>query len=146
MKKTLPLFLCLLALVVGPGYSQDTKASELLGQPLLLSEGLFFEIGQYDDTWVTTDASGDSRVDYAMLVDDESLMRNFEAIDSNNDGKMDDFYIYSNDVLIRREIDQDFNGVIDLVVFISQGVYVEKYYRDQSGDGLIDQVRVFGEQ
>ncbi len=116
-----------------------------IGMERELTEGLFFPVSDYGPEWITADRNNDGKIDYAMLLNDRGE-RIFEAIDFNHDGYMDDFYIYRNDVLIRREIDQSFNRSIDLWVYIHEGVYVAGYERDTSGDGKIDMYRAYGQQ
>jgi len=124
--------------------SSFSLGPQSIGIQRLLTEGLFWKVEDYGSNWIKADQNGDGRIDYAMLVDDRNR-RLFEAIDFNHDGYMDDFYIYQNDVLIRREIDQTYNQKIDLWVYLREGVYVAGYERDTSGDGRIDRFRVYGE-
>lgn len=70
----------------------------------------------------------------------------YEAVDFNKDGLLDDHYFYANDVLIRREIDTNYDGVIDIWVYISEGVYVAGYDRDRDYDGEVDISKRFGEE
>lgn len=131
----------MLTLVLSSGYSIGPQS---IGIERLLTEGLFWNIEDYNSSWITADQNRDGRIDYAMLLDSQNG-RLFEAIDFNHDGYMDDFYIYQNDVLIRREIDQTNNQRIDLWVYLREGVYVAGYERDTTGDGRIDRFRVYGE-
>jgi hypothetical protein len=134
----------LLGLLVMLSFSGFTIGPQSIGVERLLTEGLYWSITNYGPPWITADQNGDGRIDYAMLLDDQNR-RLFEAIDFNHDGYMDDFYIYRNDVLIRREIDQTNNQKIDLWVYLREGVYVAGYERDTTGDGRIDRFRVYGE-
>ena len=72
-------------------------------------------------------------------------MKEREVLDHNHDGKMDDFYFYSNEVLQRQELDTNYDGSIDLWVFMKDGVYVERYERDTNHDGTADEIRDYGE-
>ena len=67
-------------------------------------------------------------------------------MDFNHDGMMDDFYFYANDVLIREELDTNYDGAIDLWVFLHRGVYVERYERDTDFDGIPDIVKDYAAQ
>ncbi|MCK5198831.1 MAG: hypothetical protein KAR21_10790, partial [Spirochaetales bacterium] len=60
------------------------------------------------------------------------------------DGKMDDLYFYSNGIIVRREIDSNFDLKIDLWVYIKDGSFIEKYEQDLDFDGIIDKVKTFG--
>jgi len=110
----------------------------------MLSEGLFYSVNDFSDEWITADRNNDGLPDYAMAVDERN-QKTFEAIDFNYDGFMDDFYVYSADVLVRREIDQNFDEQVDLWVYLREGVYVEGYERDTSGDGRIDTFKLYGQ-
>jgi hypothetical protein len=68
----------------------------------------------------------------------------YEELDFNNDGRMDDFYYYTDGVLERREIDSNYDDAVDVWVYIYEGVYVERYERDTDFDGEIDEVETFG--
>jgi hypothetical protein len=145
MRSFLPLVFYLVVCSFIVAAQEEQIVSELIGESISITVDLDYSPSFYDTSWITADQNSDGTVDYAMLVSEETQMRLFESIDSNFDKLMDDFYIYSNDVLIRREIDQNYDGAVDLIVFLFEGVYVEKYYRDQSYDGIIDQVRIFSE-
>ena len=117
---------------------------ESVGLQRELTEGLFFSGDSYQAGWLTADQNADGILDYAMKIEDTGA-KLLEAIDFNGDGFMDDFYIYARGVLVRREIDQNFDKRIDLWVYLRDGVYVQGYERDSSGDGKIDSYKVFGE-
>ncbi len=102
-----------------------------------------FNVEDYDATWITGDTSGDGRTDYALKLDVNGRKR-YEAVDFNNDGLMDDFYYYRNEVLIREELDTNYDGRIDLWIFMHDGVRVERYERDTDYDGVVDLLRDFG--
>lgn len=93
---------------------------------------------------MTDDRNGDGMLDYAVRLTDD-LLKDREAVDFNHDGMMDDFYFYANEVLQRQEIDTNFDGAIDLWVFLTEGVYVERYERDTDYDGYPDVVRDYGQ-
>jgi hypothetical protein len=103
-----------------------------------------FDVEEYDSSWITGDTSGDGSTDYALKLDENGRKR-YEAVDFNNDGLMDDFYYYRNEVLIREELDSNFDGRIDLWIFMHDGVRVERYERDTNYDGTADLIRDFGE-
>lgn len=104
-----------------------------------------FPVEDYDGEWITGDTNGDGVVDYALQVNDEGRKR-YEVMDFNNDGRMDDFYFYRNGVLWREELDTNFDGAIDLWVFMHDGVRIAGYDRDTDFDGVIDQQRRYGEE
>ena len=66
-----------------------------------------------NQTLIEQDRNFDGKVDYSLLID-ENANRIEEELDYNFDGVMDDFYYYTNDVLVRREIDTNYDGNIDL--------------------------------
>ena len=43
-------------------------------------------------------------------------IRSYYGVDSNNDGKYDDFYTFSNNLLLKEEIDSNFDSKPDLWV------------------------------
>ncbi len=100
----------------------------------------YFDVSEYDDTWITSDRDEDGRIDYALRLT-ERLQKDREAVDFNYDGSMDDFYFYANEVLVRQEVDTNFDGRIDLWVFLYRGVYVERYERDTDFDGMPDVIK-----
>ncbi len=89
------------------------------------------------------DSNHDGRVDYIVRSDD-SGDKVMEALDYNHDGKMDDLYFYSDGIIVRREVDSNFDMNIDLWVYIKNGSLVEKYEQDLDFDGIIDKVKIFG--
>lgn len=103
-----------------------------------------FNVEDYDSSWITGDTSGNGNIDYALKLDENGRKR-FEVADFNNDGLMDDFYYYRNEVLVREELDTNYDGRIDLWIFMHDGVRVERYERDTNFDGTADLVRDFGQ-
>jgi hypothetical protein len=103
----------------------------LIGQN---SEGTFVE---------KFDSNTDGNIDYLVRtnIDGDKVM---ESIDFNFDGEMDDLYFYSEGIIIRREIDSNFDLKIDVWVYIKDGSFIEKYEQDLDFDGLIDKVKIFG--
>jgi hypothetical protein len=57
---------------------------------------------------------------------------------------MDDLYFYSKGIIVRREIDSNFDMKIDIWVYIKDGSLIEKYEQDLDFDGTIDKVKIFG--
>ncbi len=90
------------------------------------------------------DTDGDGQYDYIQEYDNRGLKK-YEALDFNGDGMIDDHYFYSQDVLVRREIDTNYDGQVDVWVFIKEGIYVERYQRDTDFDGVVDKEKTFGE-
>lgn len=107
-------------------------------------EPLIFDVREYSRSWILGDTSGDGRTDYALQMDDRGRKK-MEAVDHNNDGFMDNFYIYENGVLQMQKLDTNHDGQIDLWIFMYRGVYIREYQRDTNHDGTIDLVRTFGE-
>ena len=103
-----------------------------------------FDVDEYDRTWLLGDTRNDGRTDYALKRDDRGRKR-FEAVDFNGDGLMDDFYLYSGGVLVRQELDTNFDGAIDLWIHMHDGARVAGYERDTNYDGTVDLVKEFGD-
>ncbi len=89
------------------------------------------------------DRNEDGTPDYAVRVNDRG-QKLHEAMDFNFDGKMDDYYVYANDVLQREEIDSNYDGEIDIWVYLRRGVYIRMWERDTDFDGVIDLREVYG--
>ncbi|GEM_PF-691896 len=83
------------------------------------------------------DSNNDGEIDYLVKtgVDGEKEM---EVLDYNHDGKMDDFYIYDSGVLEQRAIDSNSDGMIDIKVYLEEGVYILHYEEDSNFDGEMD--------
>lgn len=104
-----------------------------------------WELSNGDDSVkIYADTSGDGRIDTIQEYDDKGN-RLYEALDFNADGEIDDHYFYSMDVLRRREIDSNYDGRIDIWVYLKEGVYIERYQRDTDFDGEVDLEKTFGE-
>ncbi len=103
-----------------------------------------FDPAAYTGGWLTADRDNDGRVDYAVRVDERGYKLR-EAMDFNLDGRMDDFYFYSNDVLQRQEVDSNFDQAIDIWIYMWRGVYVQKWERDTDHDGTVDLTRDYAQ-
>jgi hypothetical protein len=57
---------------------------------------------------------------------------------------MDDFYVFEDGVLAMENLDTNYDGAIDLWVFMYKGVYVAGYERDSNFDGSLEIVKQFG--
>ncbi len=88
------------------------------------------------------DTNGDGAVDMLVAYDAEEK-KVWEALDYNRDGELDDFYYYAAGVLIRQEVDSNYDGKIDLWCSISEGIYVESYMQDVDFDGQVDRKKYF---
>ncbi len=108
------------------------------------------------DTWTAFDDKGnrsaiyydsdfDGAIDYVHVFNKDN-QRIEEHLDYNRDGEMDDFYYFANDVLQRREIDTNFDTKVDVWVYLTEGIYINRYEQDTDFDGEIDKVKSFGEQ
>jgi len=89
------------------------------------------------------DSNHDGNVDYIVRSDDTGA-KVMEALDYNHDGIMDDLYFYADGIIIKREVDSNFDMNIDLWVYIKNGSLIEKYEQDLDFDGIIDKVKLFG--
>jgi len=89
------------------------------------------------------DSNNDGSIDYfiRMDIDGEKV---FEIIDFNHDGEMDDLYFYSHGIIVRREVDSNFDMNIDIWVYIKDGTMIEKYEQDIDFNGDIDKIKIFG--
>ncbi len=89
------------------------------------------------------DSNHDGHVDY-IVRSNETRVKVMEALDYNHDGIMDDLYFYRDGLIVRREVDSNFDMKIDLWVYIKNGSIIEKYEQDLDFDGIIDKVKLFG--
>lgn len=67
----------------------------------------------------------------------------WEAQDYNKDGKMDDLYFFHEGLLVRQEVDSNFDGKIDLWCQIERGLYMISYEQDTDFDGVADKKKFF---
>jgi hypothetical protein len=97
-----------------------------------------------DQFRVTKDRDFDGVSDYSLLYHGDGN-KEYEELDFNFDGSMDDFYYYAAGVLDYRTVDTNYDGQIDLWVYLSEGVYVAKIERDTDHDGEVDYVKTYGQ-
>lgn len=102
------------------------------------------EVGAYA-AWTTVDRNNDGVVDYAAKYHKKGFCEQ-EAMDFNNDGLMDDFYIYEAGLLVRREVDSNYDGKIDLWAYMDKGMYLVAYEKDNDFDGIVDRVKDYGKK
>jgi len=87
------------------------------------------------------DTNGDGRIDYMVKTHVKTNEKMMEVLDFNNDGKMDDFYFYERGVLQKRAVDSNYDGLIDLRVYIKDGVYIAYYEKDSDFDGTMETLK-----
>lgn len=89
------------------------------------------------------DSNNDGSIDYFIRtnLDGDKII---EIMDFNHDGEMDDLYFYSDGIIVRREVDSNFDMNIDIWVYIKDGTMIEKYEQDIDFNGEIDKVKIFG--
>lgn len=131
-------------LVLPVSASSSQPSEDNIGEYHSLHEDLSFHPSEYGDGWIVNDENSDGVVDYAIYFDEDGY-KVFEVIDFDRNGSMDDFYFYSRGVLVRQELDQNDDQLIDLWVYITEGVYVQGYERDSNYDGKIDVVKLYGQ-
>lgn len=106
---------------------------------------LIYDVTEYGEEWMTGDMNDDGAIDYAVLLD-EDLMKQREVMDFNKDGYIDDFYFYENEVLIREELDTNYDQAVDLWIYMHEGVYVKMWRRDTDYDGKPDVTKDYAEE
>jgi hypothetical protein len=102
------------------------------------------ELGN-DQFRISKDRNFDGTADYALLYHGDGY-KEYEELDFNYDGEMDDFYFYAGGILDYRTVDTNYDGKIDLWVYLSEGVYVAKIERDTDYDGEPDYIKEYGAQ
>ena len=137
--RTIFIALGLLSGTVGSSYAAEYPETHPL------SSWQSFDPADYTEGWLTLDRNGDGSIDYAVMIDDRGYKVR-EAVDFNHDGRMDDFYFYSNDVLQRQEIDSNYDGRIDIWIYLRSGVYISRWERDRNHDGVIDDRAEYGSE
>lgn len=110
-------------------------------------EGLLAVFGNLENALppMELDSNGDGRKDYSVRTDLDSGEKMMEVLDFNHDGKMDDFYFYDAGILRERAIDSNFDGLVDIWVYIEGGVYIAYYEKDTDFDGKMDKLRRYKE-
>lgn len=91
---------------------------------------------------VEMDLNEDGKVDFARVYNARGLL-DHDEYDYNLDGKMDDFLYYENALPVREEIDSDYNGKVDIWVYLLEGKYIKRWERDLDGDGKFDKAQDF---
>ncbi len=94
---------------------------------------------------IIIDSDANGIIDYIIILDSAGEKLSEER-DFNGDSVMDDFYFYASGVLMRREIDSNFDSRVDIWVHLIKGIYVSRYERDTDFDGVPDLVKEFGER
>ena len=90
----------------------------------------------------SADRNYDGMMDQKVLFDKDGMVQ-YEELDFNWDGQMDDFYFFKNGMLIRQEIDSNYDDRIDLWIFIHRGMYIERVERDTDFDGVVDRIKKY---
>jgi hypothetical protein len=94
---------------------------------------------------ITMDQNYDEAIDYkGEFTKDWKPV--FEEFDDNGDGAMDTFYYYDKGALIRQEVDSNYDGKIDIWIYLYSSVYITKYAADTDFDGTIDKVIDYGKK
>ncbi len=122
--------------VLDEGDGQDLSVEFLLEQFQSLENAAFP---------LELDTNDDGRVDYMVQTHVKTNEKMMEVLDFNNDGKMDDFYFYERGVLRKRTVDSNYDGLIDLRVYIKDGVYIAYYEKDSDFDGKIDTIKRYAD-
>jgi hypothetical protein len=91
------------------------------------------------------DSNEDGQADYLIKTNIETGDKMMEVLDYNHDGEMDDIYFYRKGVLVERAIDSNYDGLVDLWVYIEEGVYIAYFERDTDYDGRMDELKRYSE-
>lgn len=105
------------------------------------------------DTWVKekgeegieihSDTNFDGKPDTALHLN-SSKISVYEESDYNLDGTMDNFYFYEYGYIVRQEIDSNYDGEVDIWVFITdKGKNITRYEKDIDFDGIVDKIKDF---
>lgn len=133
-KIIIPIILGLSISIIALAKSSYTEDSNQDGKP---------------DQWITVDDQNtiverdrnfDGKIDHITKYDDHNK-KTYEEQDYNFDGEMDDFYYYGDGLLLRQEIDSNYDSAIDIWIHIKDGKFIQKYERDTDYDGVADVVK-----
>jgi len=91
------------------------------------------------------DSNGDGQTDYTVRTHVKTGDKMIEILDFNHDGRMDDFYYYEGSILRERAVDSNYDGFVDLWVYIEEGVYIAYYEKDTDFDGKMDELKRYKE-
>jgi hypothetical protein len=135
------VFFCLcMVLTAAPAWSQNVSESDENGDGK--ADQWIEDLG--DERFkVMMDRDFNGAVDYALVYRNDGS-KEYEEVDYNYDGEMDDFYFYRSGVLDRRNVDTNYDGKADLWVFLDEGVYIWKVERDMDFNGEVDYVKEYG--
>jgi len=125
--------IALLAVVSACAFALDVKAGGQSPQPPAKAQAA-------GAVFTETDSDGDGRIDYSVYFL-KTGQKEHEEFDYNKDSVMDDFLYYVEGLLSREEIDSNYDGKIDIRVFLSEGKYIKRYERDLDGDGVADVIK-----
>jgi hypothetical protein len=130
-------------------HAQDLKNGNVSGaeERDLSVENLLLQFGSLENALpsLNLDSNGDGREDYLVRNDLDSGDKMMEILDFNHDGEMDDFYFYEDGILRERAIDSNFDGLVDLWVYIEGGVYIAYYEKDTDFDGKMDKIKRYSQ-
>ncbi len=135
IKKILTLVLFFVSVNIYSDYSLDSNEDGILD--------IWVEETPEKGYTISSDTDFDGNVDSVLKLDE---FRNslYEESDYNSDGIMDNFYYYENGVVIRQEVDSNFDGKIDVWVYITNsGKSISRYEKDLNYDGVVDKVKEF---
>ncbi len=135
---SLPLTFILSVLIIVPSIlAGEEKDERILDTDVLLDNYHAFEAGGEAFEF---DSNDDGRIDYLLKMNGKGK-KSVEVLDFDHNGTMDDFYYYTKGILTRRELDSNSDGLVDIWVYLDEGVYVKKYERDADYDGVVETVK-----
>lgn len=92
---------------------------------------------------ILSDTNFDGKPDSNLYMN-SSRVSVYEETDYNLDGVMDNFYFYEYGYIVRQEVDSNYDGNIDVWVYIAdEGKSITKYEKDLDFDGIIDKIKEF---
>jgi hypothetical protein len=90
------------------------------------------------------DTSGNGKIDY-IFIQDLKGKKLYEIMDYSRNGAMDDFCIYKDGIMLRREIDSNGDGMFDVWVFLQDGRAIRELRQDTNFDGTADKIIRYSE-
>ncbi len=135
-KKCLPLFFILVFMSVSIcSFSSEVITSDMNsdGKP---DGWTYIKSGNVEKQEI--DLNFDGKVDGVYLYENNGKVKE-EILDTNHDGKMDNWRLFDNGELIIDKVDSDFDGRIDIRIYIREGKIL-RIDKDTTGDGKTDKV------
>lgn len=135
IRKIIPLALLLVSVNMYADYSLDSNGDGV--------QDIWVEERTNKGVIISSDTNFDGEVDSKLTINEFNISI-FEETDYNLDGIMDNFYYYEDGVVVRQEVDSNYDNKIDVWVYVANGgTAISKYEKDTDYDGIVDKVKEY---